>query len=247
MKFSIITATFNSAKTLQSAIESLRSQAHKEVEYIVIDGGSSDKTVEIIRQNSDIITKWKSEKDNGIYDALNNGIKAAEGNIIGILHSDDIYAYSEVLQDIENVFTTTNVDAVYSDLDYVSFENTDRVKRKWRSGSYNENSFIFGWMPPHPTFFVKKEIYEKYGLYNIDFKTAADYELMLRFIYKHKIKLGYLPKVTVKMRMGGLSNSSIKHRLFANREDKKAWIINGLKPKFFTIYFKPLRKIFQYL
>ena len=247
MKFSIITATYNSAKTISFAIKSLQNQTYKDFEYIVIDGGSTDVTLEIIKQNKNIVTKCTSEPDNGIYDALNKGIAISTGDIIGTLHSDDVFAYPNVLQDVENIFITTKADAVYADLDYVKYNNIEKIERKWRSGKYKKDAFLNGWMPPHPTLFVKKEIYNKLGVFNLEFKTTADYELMLRFIHKHKIKLAYLPKVTVKMRMGGLSNSTLRHRIFANKEDRKAWVVNGLKPRFYTLYLKPLRKIFQYL
>jgi len=201
----------------------------------------------IIQNNKAPNTLLSSKPDLGIYDALNKGIAFSTGEIIGFLHSNDFYATPDVLQDIANVFDSTDADAVYADLDYVDAVNTNKIIRKWRSGKYKKNSFLYGWMPPHPTLFIKKEIYDKYGFFNLTFKTAADYELMLRFIYKHKIKLGYLPKVTVKMRMGGLSNSSLKHRVFANYEDRKAWEVNNLKPHFYTLYLKPLRKVFQFI
>jgi len=171
----------------------------------------------------------------------------ASGEIIAILNSDDIYADNNVIENVINTFTKNNVDAIYADLVYVERNNTKKVVRTWVASNYKFGMFFKGWMPPHPTFFVKKEIYQKYGIFNLTLKSAADYEIMLRFIHKHQIKLAYLPKIIVKMRVGGVSNISIKNRIKANREDKKAWIINGLKPKPYTLLFKPLSKLGQFL
>lgn len=246
MTISIITVTYNSAATLESTILSVVQQTQPNVEFIIIDGGSTDGTLEIIEKYKVSISKFISEPDNGLYDAINKGIKLAEGEVIGILHSDDIYIHHKVLENYARVFERENCDAVYADLYYVERDNIEKVTRKWKSGSYKQNSFVKGWMPPHPTFFIRKRIYEQFGTFNTTLKSAADYELMLRMIHKHKISLRYLPEFTVKMRVGGKSNASVQNRLNANMEDRKAWEINGLTPKFYTIYLKPLRKIFQF-
>ncbi len=178
---------------------------------------------------------------------MNKGIELATGDIIAILNSDDFYNDINVVLNVVKLFEAKNIDAVYADLDYVAQDNTSKIIRKWRSGLYKVGMFKWGWMPPHPTLFVHSRLYKKYGNFNLELKSAADYEIMLRFIHKHKISLAYLPQVIVKMRVGGLSNSSLKQRIFANKEDRKAWEINGLKPYFFTLFLKPLRKLTQYL
>lgn len=246
-KVSIITVCYNSAETIEVAVKSVLSQKYQSIEYIIIDGNSTDATRSIIEKYQSKITRFVSEKDEGIYFALNKGIELATCEIIGILHADDLYTNEYVISEVVETFAKSKADAVYADLQYVAKENINKIVRHWVSGPYKENSFLYGWMPPHPTFFVKKEIYLKYGLFNTSFKTAADYELMLRFIHKHKVKLAYLNKVIVKMRMGGKSNKSIFNRIKANAEDRKAWAVNELKPYFFTLYLKPLRKITQFL
>lgn len=247
MKISLITVTYNSAATLEQTILSVISQSYNNLEYIVVDGVSTDETLQIIDKYKSKISKFVSEKDKGLYDAINKGIDLASGDIIGILHSDDFYIDNHVIEKYAALFSNTNCDGAYSDLYYVDKTNTDKIIRKWKSGNYKANAFENGWMPPHPTFFVKKDCYQKFGKFNLQFSSAADYELMLRFIHKHKIKISYLPEYTVKMRVGGKSNASVQNRINANIEDRKAWEINGLKPRFYTLYLKPLRKIFQFL
>ncbi|MGZ3920305.1 MAG: glycosyltransferase family 2 protein [Bacteroidia bacterium] len=247
MKVSIITVTYNSAATIEQTILSVIGQTYKDIELIIIDGKSVDETLNIVGKYKNSISKIISEKDKGIYDALNKGIDLASGDIVGILHSDDFYIDNKVIEKYVRVFGEKKCDAVYADLYYVDKNDTDKVTRKWKSGKYREGSFINGWMPPHPTFFVKKSIYDKLGKFNAELRSAGDYELMLRFIHKNKIKVEYLPEFTVKMRTGGISNSSVQNRVHANREDRKAWEMNGLKPRFYTLYLKPLRKIFQFL
>lgn len=246
MKISIITVTFNSADTIEQTIQSVINQSYKNLEYIIIDGKSTDSTLSIIEKYKHQISKVITEKDNGLYDALNKGIALATGDVIGILHSDDFYTNTNVLQLYADAFQKNDSDAVYSDLYYVDKVNTNKIIRKWKSGNYKPNSFLYGWMPPHPTFFVKAECFKIFGNFNLQFKSAADYELMLRFIHKNKINISYLQNYTVKMRVGGKSNASVKNRVNANNEDRKAWEVNSLRPYFFTRYFKPLRKIFQY-
>lgn len=244
MKVSIITVSFNSAKTIEDTIQSVLNQDYYDIEYIVIDGCSSDKTIEIVNRYKSHIEYVLSEPDNGIYDAMNKGIKASKGELIGILNSDDVYENSSVISNM--VKTLKDSDAVYADLVYVQQNNLNHIKRHWKSGQYKIGSFLNGWMPPHPTFFVKKICYQEYGLYNTSLKSAADYELMLRFIHKNKIKIEYFDNVIVKMRLGGVSNLSIRNRFSANREDKLAWKINNLNPRFLTFLLKPLRKLKQF-
>lgn len=246
MKVSIITITFNSEATIEQTLLSVIEQSYSNIEYIIVDGKSSDGTLEIVQKYKSKLSKIISEKDKGLYDALNKGIELATGDVIGFLHSDDFYIHNRVIQNYVKVFQSNHCDAVYSDLYYVDRLNPDKIIRRWKSGTYHSGSFLNGWMPPHPTFFVKKNMYEAYGNFDLEFKSAADYELMLRFIYKNKIKLAYLPEYTIKMRTGGKSNVSFKNRFTANLEDRMAWKKNGLKPKFYTLYLKPIRKLLQF-
>ena len=252
---SIITATHNSASTLSECIKSVTSQSIP-VEHIFIDCGSTDSTLDIIKQespNSIVI----SEQDQGIYDALNKGIKIATGEVVGILHADDFYAGPDALKKVAEVFEDPRVSACYGDLIYVADDSEEKeagnkegeklkVVRYWKSGEYDPKKFYWGWMPPHPTFFVRREVYEKYGLFNLDLGTAADYGLMLRFLLKHKISCAYIPEVLVKMRVGGASNISLANRIKANRMDRKAWKVIGLLPNPWTLWLKPARKIHQW-
>lgn len=246
-KVSIITVCHNSEITIEDTIQSVIGQTYSNIEYIIIDGLSSDNTLNIVKKYQDKLSKIISEKDNGLYDAINKGIKIATGDIVAILNSDDLYQDNNVIADVVSLFEKQHLDACYADLVYVDRSDTSKTVRYWKSGSYKDGLFFKGWMPPHPTFFVKHEVYNKYGTFNLDLKSAADYEIMLRFVHKNKIRIGYLPRVIVRMRIGGVSNVSLINRLKANREDKKAWEINGLKPKPFTLVFKPLSKIGQFL
>ena len=247
MKISIITVCYNSEKTISDCITSVVNQSYDNLEYIFIDGKSTDTTMEIIASFGDQIFKVVSEKDKGMYDAINKGIRMASGDIIGVLNSDDYYTDELVIEDGMSKFKEANADALYADLNYVDQIDTNNVVRYWKSGDYKPNSFLSGWMPPHPTFFIRKEWYLKYGEYSLELVSAADYELMLRMVLKHGARLAYLPRVIVNMRVGGMSNSSLRNRLRANKEDRKAWEMNGLTPKYYTLIFKPLRKIIQYV
>ncbi|MFN6379387.1 MAG: glycosyltransferase family 2 protein [Flavobacteriales bacterium] len=247
MKVSIVTICYNSAETIRETIESVISQTYKDIEYIIVDGASKDNTCDIVRSFGDRISRFVSEPDRGIYDAMNKGVKLATGDVIGILNSDDFYADANVITDIVSTFEKTNALGVYADLVYVNRDNVDKITRTWKSGVYEEGKFLFGWMPPHPTFFVKREVYQTYGHYTTELRSSSDYEFMLRVIHKEKISVGYLPRVITKMRVGGQSNVTLTNRKKANREDRRAWEMNGLKPYFFTIALKPLRKIPQFL
>ena len=247
MKVSIITVCYNSEVTIRDTIESVLEQSYLDIEYILLDGKSKDSTLRIINEYKDRISVIKSEKDNGMYDAINRGIQISAGDLIGILNSDDVYKNANVISDVVSLIQKENTDACYGDLIYVKRDDLSKLVRYWKSGKYKEGYFKYGWMPPHPSFFVKKECYERFGLFNLDVVSAADYELMLRFIHVNRIKLSYLERVLVKMRDGGISNASFANRLRGNAEDKKAWDINGLRLPWYTLKLKPLRKIGQYL
>jgi glycosyltransferase involved in cell wall biosynthesis len=246
MKISIITPCYNSAQTIADNMRSVQAQTYQNIEHIIVDGLSKDNTLDMVNALKNDKTKVISEKDNGLYDAINKGIKASTGDLIGVLNSDDLYDNPQALEHMVNTIQKTKTDAVYADLCYVETQNTNNIVRKWRSAPYHKNAFLYGWMPAHPTFYLKKTCYDQYGLYLTQFKISADYELMLRMFMKHQISSSYLPEYVVKMRVGGVSNSSWKNRIKANQEDRKAWEINGLKPYFFTLFIKPLRKLGQF-
>jgi glycosyltransferase involved in cell wall biosynthesis len=280
MKVSLITVSYNSAKTIADTLKSVQSQTYKDIEYIVVDGNSSDGTIEIVKQFLDsakdvsqdasqdsgkdvsqdasqdsekdisqdtgVVKKFLYERDKGIYDAMNKGLAMATGEVIGVLNSDDFYCSNDVIEEVVRAFQQNNTDCLYGDLNYVDPIDTSKIVRKWRSGSFRKQNFLKGWMPPHPTFFVRKSCYDKFGKFDTQFKSAADYELMLRFLFKESCSAVHLPKVMIHMRAGGVSNVSLKNRIRANREDRLAWKINGLKPKWFTLLRKPLSKLIQY-
>jgi glycosyltransferase len=246
MKVSIITGTHNSSSTVADTLASVQKQNYRNIEHIIVDGASTDNTVEVIK-NAGHCGTLISEKDNGIYDAMNKGIGLATGDIVGILNSDDFYTEEDVIETVVKTFASTGCDAVYGDLDYVDSNNTQKVLRKWVAGGYNRSLFLNGWMPPHPTFFVKREVYDKYGSFNTSLKSSADYELLLRFLFINKIKVVYIPGVMVHMRTGGQSTRSLMNRIKAHKEDYMAWKLNGLAPKWYTLALKPMRKVKQFI
>lgn len=246
IKVSVITVCYNSEATIEDTIKSVVSQDYDNVEYILVDGVSKDNTLEIINKYKDKISKIVSEKDNGIYDAINKGISIATGDLISVLNSDDFFANNRVISKVVKKINETNADASYGDLLYVDRLNPSIIKRTWISGNYKKGMFYKGWMPPHPTFFIKKWCYQKFGVFNLTLKSSADYELMLRMIHKNNINVCYLNEVLVKMRDGGTSNVSLFNRIRGNKEDYLAWELNGIKPKWFTLFWKPLSKIPQY-
>lgn len=245
-KISIITVSYNSQSTIKHTIDSVSSQTYRNKEYILIDGASTDWTLDIIEYKKNKIDNFVSEPDGGIYDAMNKGIKYANGEIIGILNSDDFYYNQDVLSKVVKVFEDTDCDCLYGDLVFVDKGDARKIVRYWKSGKFKNNLMKKGWMLPHPTFFVKKEIYKKYGLYNTNLKSAADYEMILRLLHKEKIIVEYIPEILIKMRVGGESNASIWNRIKGNKEDNIAWDLNGLKKPPLIRFIKPLRKIAQF-
>ncbi len=225
MKISIITVCFNSNDVIQSCLDSVQSQENVDVEHIVIDGGSTDGTLLFLQSRSNEINELISEPDEGIYHAMNKGIKIATGDIIGFLNSDDFYADNNVLSDVASTFKKNkSLEACYADLIYVSKLNLKKNIRYWKSDKYIPGSFSRGWSPPHPTFFVKSSVYKKQGGFNLNYMIASDVELMMRFLEVNKINVEYVPKLWVKMRMGGTSNNKFGNILLQNRE-----ILNALK------------------
>jgi glycosyltransferase len=246
MKISLITVTFNSEKYLSHCIESVQNQTYDNIEHIIIDGKSTDGTVAIIKKYESKISTWISETDRGMYDAINKGIKIATGDVIGILNSDDMLESNDVIATIAKTFIEQNVDSLYGDLEYVDKNDTNRVFRVWKGKAYNRNLFRMGWMPGHPTFYIKKSVIEQFGLYENHYFTAADYEFMARYLYKHKISSYYLPKMIVKMRMGGASNKNLNQRIRANRRDYLAMKKNSIPMPFVVSILKPLIKVHQF-
>ena len=244
-KISIITATYNASRTLGDCLQSVASQS-VHVEHLIIDGASTDETLKLVEACGDSVSKVISEPDRGIYDAMNKGIAQANGEVVGILNADDFYASSDVLEAVLARFDDPEVDACYGDLRYVDALEPTKTVRLWKSGHYDPKRFYWGWMPPHPTFFVRRSVYERYGMFDLTLGSAADYEIMLRFLLRHGVKTVYIPKVLVHMRTGGVSNASLRNRLRANRMDRKAWAVNNLKPYPWTIAMKPLRKVGQW-
>lgn len=244
MKISVITVCYNSAATIRDTLRSVAEQSHPELEHIVVDGASTDQTADIVRQFPHV-AHFICEPDEGLYHAMNKGIALASGEVVALLNADDFYTHPEVLARVAAQFEQSGAQALYGDLQYVHPVYLHRIVRHWRSGAYRVSDFRWGWMPPHPAFFVRRQWYDLLGNFDLEFRMAADYELMLRFLYKHQIPATYLPEVLVQMRAGGISNASWRHRWRAHREDRKAWVKNGLQPAFFTLWMKPLRKISQ--
>lgn len=245
MKFSLITVSFNNVAHIKDTIESVLSQEHPDIEYIIVDGASTDGTVESVRSFSDRIDTFISEKDKGVYDAMNKGIAAATGDVIGFVNADDMLASPDVISTLNKAFEEGGEDAIYGDAYMVDPDNIQKVKRFWKGGKYDREQFRKGWMPPHLGTYIKRQCYLEFGLFREDLSVSADYELMLRFMYKHKISVRYLPKVIVRFRLGGVSNRSLSHILKANLEVYKSWRLNGLKVSPLIILRKPLRKLRQ--
>lgn len=243
MRVSVITVCFNSAATIRDTIESVLAQDYEDIEYIIIDGGSTDQTLQIISEYKHCISKFITEPDRGIYDAMNKGIRLASGDVVGMLNSDDIYISQTAISELMSVMNSSGVDAVYADLIIVDPVRTDKVLRYYSSKHFTIAKFRYGWMPAHPTFFVKRSAYSIAGLFNINFKIAADFDMLLRLLLMHKISHVYYPKCIVRMRAGGVSTSGIHQSILINREIIRSCKFNGVYTNALLLALKIPRKM----
>ncbi|MEM7367595.1 MAG: glycosyltransferase family 2 protein [Bacteroidota bacterium] len=245
MKVSIITVSYNSASCIKSCIDSILSQDYPNIEYIIIDGASTDGTVDIIRSYGEMVSRFISEPDQGIYDAMNKGVKLAQGDIVGLLNSDDLYANSQVISRVVQEFQSSQADTVYGDLVYIQDHNMDQIVRYYPGVDFHPNKLRKGMMPPHPTFFVKRHLYETYGLFNTQYAICADFDFMVRLFHKHEVSYSYIPEVMVKMRTGGSSTQGLKSTLTINQEMLQSCRSHGIQTNLPMIYSKYFSKVFQ--
>ncbi|RFZ82223.1 glycosyltransferase [Mucilaginibacter terrenus] len=245
IKITVVTVCFNAEDTVERTIKSVLVQRYQNIEYIIIDGASTDDTMAIVNRYSEHISIVVSEPDGGIYDAMNKGIALATGDFIGMLNADDVFADENVLADIAHTFENTYTDAIYADLTYLKLNG--EVFRKWKSGEYVQGLFNKGWMPPHPTFYCKRQLYSTYGNYDQRFGSAADYELMLRFVHLKQISITYIPRVFIYMLVGGISNATLLQRLKALVLDYKAMSRNNLRNRLLALVLKRTTKLRQFI
>lgn len=246
MKISIITATYNSSKTIKTCLDSLDKQTYRNFEHIIIDGSSTDNTLDLIHSRSAKNTILISEPDNGIYSALNKGISLATGDVIGILSSDDFFTENDILEKVDSEFSRGDIDALYGDVKFVDPNDTKKIVRYYSSRKFDPDMFKNGFMPAHPSFYAKKELFKKYGNYNESYKIAGDFELLIRFLYHHKIKYRYLPISFVTMRTGGISTKKFSSNYLINKEIVRACRENGISTNYFKVYAKYFIKIFEF-
>jgi glycosyltransferase involved in cell wall biosynthesis len=245
MKVSIITVAYNAGATIRDTIESVLAQDYSQIEHIIIDGKSSDNTAEIVKAYGDRIARFVSEPDLGMYDAMNKGIKLATGDVVAVLNADDFYIDSQVISTIVEQFKQHQVDAVFADLVYVKHNDLDKVVRYYSSANFHPDKFAYGWMPAHPTFVVKRWAFDRYGFFKTDYKIAADYELLIRFLAIHRISYHYLPQVLVKMRLGGTSTANLSSNWILNREIVRGCLENGIPTNMTKVLSKYFVKVFQ--
>lgn len=246
MKVSIITVSFNSAKTLPHTIESVAAQDYPDIEYLVIDGRSNDGTQDIIKSYNGVVSKWLSEPDEGLYDAMNKGIQLATGDVVGIINSDDFYHRKDAISQVVNAFQEYGSQCVYGDVHFVKPDDLTKTVRYYSSRKFNLGAFSWGFMPAHPTFFTYRSNFEKFGYYKLDYKIAADFELLVRFLYKNRLSYHYLDLDLLKMRLGGVSTASLKSTWIINQEDLRACRENGVKTNYLRLYSRYFRKILEY-
>lgn len=246
MKISIITVVYNRKATIAQTLKSIQSQSYQKIEHIIQDGGSTDGSVDVIREHSNVNTFLQSAPDRGIYDAINTGIARATGDVIGLLHSDDFLATEEIISKIANILTDPSFDGVYGDLQYVAEKDCTKVVRHWKAGHFSKNLLRDGWMPPHPTVYLRKEVFDRLGAYDTNYSISADYDAMLRYLGTGNVRLAYLPEVLVKMRVGGVSNQSVGQIIRKSFEDYAALKSNKVGG-FRALVAKNISKISQFL
>lgn len=250
LKISLITVTYNSSETIRDTILSVLSQTYFNIEYIIVDGASTDNTVNIVMEYDskfDGKLKWISEKDKGLYDAMNKGISMATGDIVGIINSDDFYHRTDVIEKVANAFNSGEVEAIYGDVRFVKPKDLGKTVRFYSSRNFSLHRFRYGFMPAHPTFFTYRKYFEEFGYYKTDYKIAADYELLIRFLYTHRLKTQYIPLDFMKMRTGGTSTASLKSNIILNKEIVRACRENGIWTCFPLLLLKYLVKVFEYI
>ena len=248
MTISIITVTYNSGKTIEYTLRSVLQQTYNDIDYCIVDGGSVDGTLDIIRRYEPLFNgrlHWISEADNGIYDAMNKGIDLATGDVVGILNSDDFFTSDDIVQRIADNFTD-DIDAVYGDVHFVNDANPNKIVRYYSSSIFRPSLLRYGFTPAHPSFYARRDVYLRYGKYATQYKISADYEIMVRLFYVHRIKAKYIKMDFVTMRTGGVSTRSMRNRLLGTKEDVRACRDNGLYTNIFIISLKYFKKIFEY-
>ncbi len=243
MKITVITAVFNREDTIASTCEAIASQCHADLEWVVVDGGSTDGTLEVLENCQRQPDVFISERDGGIYEAINKGLKLATGEVVGLLHSDDFYPDTRVIDRVAEAFKDEAIDAAYGDLEYVWADNPDKVARYWKSGVYDRQNFCRGWMPPHPTFFMRRLHYEELGGFDLKYRIAADYDSVVRYLWTNRLKAAYIPAVQMRMRTGGASNRSLKNILLKMREDRRIAVAHGLGSR--ALVWKNISKVKQ--
>ena len=248
MKISIITVVYNNEVTIRQAIESVLNQSYPNIEYVIIDGNSKDDTVSIIEEYKNRLGYFICEPDKGLYDAMNKGIRAATGDVIGILNSDDLYQDLDVIIDVMQQFNNDpKLDILYGDLVYVKSDDTNKIVRNWKSKGYYEQFFENANVPPHPALFVKSKVYDESGLFDLQYKLAADYELMLRMFKKHNFNSKYFNRLIIKMRLGGATNQSFSNIVNQNKEILKSWKNNGLNAPFYLMPLRIFKRLSQFI
>ncbi|MGH1579312.1 glycosyltransferase family 2 protein [Planktotalea sp.] len=245
LKISVVTAVYNRAHTIGEAIQSVQDQTYSNIDHVIQDGGSTDETLNVISALNEPRIALQSAADGGIYDAINKGMARATGDVVGLMHSDDIFADATILEQVAKAFEDPTIACVYGDLQYVSADDTTRVIRHWESGNFQRSAMKRGWMPPHPTFYIRRRVLEQLGDYDTSYQIAADYDAMLRWLWRAEIKPAYIPHVMVKMRVGGESNRSLGRILRKSREDYRALKSNGVGG-LGALFFKNARKINQF-